>query len=60
MSKLFKFVTWLVAMLVGIIVYNLIIGVFGLKRAVVTLIISILFAIYTSFQTQPEDKEPHA
>jgi hypothetical protein len=54
------FITWLVAVLVGIIVYNLIIGVFGLKWAVVTLIVSILFAIYTSFQTQPEDKEPHA
>jgi hypothetical protein len=53
------FTAWLVAVLASIVVFNLIIGVFGLNWAIVTLVVFIAFAIYTSLRTQPEEKEPH-
>ena len=60
MSKCRKFLIWLVAVLASITVFNLIIGVFGLNRAIVALVLFVIFAIGTSFVTQPEDKEPYA
>ena len=59
-SKFVMFITWLVAVLTVITAFNLIIGVFGLNRAIVTLVVVIIFAVYTSFRTQPEETEPRA
>lgn len=60
MGKFRMFATWLAAFLAGILVFNLLIGVFGLNRAIVTLVLFIIFTIFTGFRTQPEDKDPHA
>lgn len=54
------FVIWLAAVLAAVAAFNLMIGVFGLHQAIATLVACVIFAIYTSFRTQPEDKEPHA
>jgi hypothetical protein len=59
MSKFVMFAAWLVAVVAGIIAFNLIIGVFGLNQAIVTLVIFIIFAVYTSFRSQPEENEPY-
>jgi hypothetical protein len=54
------YVTWLVTILAGITLFNLLIGVFGLDLAIVTLVVFVIFAIYTSFRAQSEEEEPHA
>jgi hypothetical protein len=60
MSKFAILIIWLAAVLAGMTVFNLLIGVLGLNQAIVTLVVFVIFAVYTSFATQPEDKEPHA
>ena len=60
MGKSFMLAAWLVAVITGIAAFNLIIGVFGLNWAIITLVACIIFAIYTSFRIQPEEKEPDA
>jgi len=60
MSKYGIHLIRLVVFLVSIAVLNLLFGVFGLNWAIATLVVFIVFAIYSSFVTQPEDKEPHA
>ena len=59
MGKFGMFTIWLAAFLVGIMVFNLLIGVFGINRAIVTLVVFIIFAIFTGWRTQPEEKDPH-
>jgi hypothetical protein len=56
MSKFLFFVIWLAAVIAGIAAFNLVIGVFGLNMAVVSLAVFVFFAIYSSFRTQPEEK----
>jgi len=59
MSKFLFFVIWLAAVLAGIAAFNLIVGVFGLSLAIVSLAVFIIFAIYTSIRARAEEKEPH-
>jgi uncharacterized membrane protein YuzA (DUF378 family) len=56
MSKLLIFIAWLAAVLAGIATFNLLIGVFGLNQAIVTLVVFVIFAIYTCLRTQFESK----
>jgi hypothetical protein len=56
MSRFIKFVVWFAAVLGGIAAFNLIIGVFGLNCAIISLVVFITFAVYTSFRPQPEEK----
>ena len=58
MNKFVILIIWFAALLAGIAAFNLIIGVFGLSMAVVSLAVFVIFAIYTSFRTQPEEEGP--
>ena len=60
MNKLVIFMAWLVTVLAGIAAFNLIIGVFGLNHAICTLVVFIIFAIYSCLRTQSDRKEPYA
>jgi hypothetical protein len=60
MSKLVIFIAWLAAVLAGIAAFNLLIGGFGLIQAIVTLVVFVIFAIYSGFRTQSEESGPHA
>jgi hypothetical protein len=60
MSKVLICVIWLAAVLAGIAAFNLIIGVFGLNQAIVSLVVFVIFAIYTSFRGQSEEGGPRA
>ena len=60
MNKLVIFIAWLITVLAGIAAFNLLIGVFGLSQAIVTLIVVVIFAIYSCFRTQSEEGGPHA
>ena len=59
MNKCLRFLVWLVVVLAAIAVFNLLIGVFGLNQAVITLVVFIVFAIYSCFRTQSEERGPH-
>jgi hypothetical protein len=60
MSKYLLFLVWLAVVLAGIAAFNLLIGVFGLNQAIVTLTVFVIFSIYSCFRNQSEEKEPHA
>lgn len=60
MNALKLFIRRFSAGLATVAIFNLIIGVCGLSWAMFTLAGFIIFAVYTSFQAQPEEKEPHA
>ena len=59
MSKCLLFLVWLVVVLAAIAAFNLLIGVFGLNQAVVTLVVFVIVAIYSCFRTQSEERGPH-
>jgi hypothetical protein len=54
------FLTWLAAVLAAIASFNLLIGVFGLNESIVSLVVFVIFAVYTCRNTQSERKEPRA
>lgn len=54
------FMAWLATVLSGIAAFNLLIGVFGLSQAIVTLVVVVIFAIYSCFRTQSEEGGPNA
>jgi FtsH-binding integral membrane protein len=60
MKKPVLFIACIVAVLIGIAVFNLIIGVAGLNWAILTMVGSIIFSIFTTFHTQPDKEDPHA
>ena len=60
MNKPAIFMAWLATVLAGIAVFNLLIGVFGLSQAIVTLVVFVIVAIYICLRAQSEKKEPHA
>jgi hypothetical protein len=60
MRKGVVYVALLVTILAGITLFNLLVGVFGLDLAIVTLVVFVIFAIYTSLRTQSEEGGPHA
>jgi hypothetical protein len=57
MNQFIMFVVWLAAVLAGIAAFNLLIGVFGIWPAVVTLVVFVGFAIFSTFRPQPGEKE---
>ena len=60
MSKCVLFLVLVAAVLAGIAAFNLLIGVFGPNQAIVTLVVFVIFAIYSCFRTQSEEGRPHA
>ena len=60
MNKPVFFLAWLAAVLAAIASFNLLIGVFGLNEAIVSLVVFVIFEVYTCRHTQSERKEPHA
>jgi membrane protein implicated in regulation of membrane protease activity len=60
MNRPVFFLAWLSAVLAAIASFNLLIGVFGLNEAIVSLVIFVIFAVFTCRHTQSERKEPHA
>ena len=60
MSKDLLFLVWLAVVLASIAAFNLLIGVFGLNNAIVTLAVFVIFSIYSCFRTQSGEKESHA
>jgi hypothetical protein len=59
MLRFSMFMVWLVAVLAGIAAFNLLIGVFGIWPAIVSLVVVVGFTIFTSFRPQPEEKEKY-
>jgi hypothetical protein len=60
MNRPVFFFARLSAVLAAIASFNLLIGVFGLNEAIVSLVVFVIFAVFTCRHTQSERKEPHA
>jgi uncharacterized membrane protein len=60
MNRPVFFFAWLSAVLAAIASFNLLIGVFGLNEAIVSLVVCVIFVVYTCRHTQSERKEPRA
>jgi hypothetical protein len=51
MNKPVFFLAWLAAVLAAIASFNLLIGVFGLSEAIVSLVVFVIFEVYTIRRT---------
>lgn len=59
MNKCLLFLVWLAVVVAAIAAFNLLIGVFGLNQAIVTMAVFVIFSIYSCIRTQSEERGPH-